>query len=206
LVPLVKGFSTEMSQWVSSIGVQVHGGMGFIEETGAAQFYRDSKILTIYEGTTAIQANDLLGRKTLRDGGRFAARLSAMIEETLGAMAHEDHEDLLVMSTQLRQSKGHFDQAVQFMLSQGLDAPNRVYAGSVPYLILTSSVVVAWLFAKSMLVCREQMTLHPEDRFYFAKLKTARFFAEHILPQTQTTLQSIVQGWASVNALSLEDF
>jgi 3-(methylthio)propanoyl-CoA dehydrogenase len=207
LVPLVKGFSTEMSQWVSSIGVQVHGGMGFIEETGAAQFYRDAKILTIYEGTTAIQANDLLGRKTIRDGGRFAARLSAMMGETLREMTlHQEDEDLKAMSSQLSASKAHFDQAVEFMLLEGQHAPNSVYAGSVPFLTLTSLVVVAWLFAKSMMVSRELMALHPDERFYLTKLKTARFFADHILPQTQVALQSIVHGSSSVNAFSVEDF
>jgi len=81
-VPLVKGYSTEMSLEVTSLGVQVHGGMGFIEETGAAQYYRDAKILTIYEGTTAIQANDLVGRKTARDGGQTAKGIAAQIETT----------------------------------------------------------------------------------------------------------------------------
>jgi alkylation response protein AidB-like acyl-CoA dehydrogenase len=82
MVPLVKGYSTEMSLEVTSLGVQVHGGMGFIEETGAAQYYRDAKILTIYEGTTAIQANDLVGRKTARDGGQTAKAICEQIEAT----------------------------------------------------------------------------------------------------------------------------
>jgi alkylation response protein AidB-like acyl-CoA dehydrogenase len=87
MVPLVKGYSTEMSLEVTSLGVQVHGGMGFIEETGAAQYYRDAKILTIYEGTTAIQANDLVGRKTARDGGQTAKAIAVQIEETEGELA-----------------------------------------------------------------------------------------------------------------------
>ncbi len=206
LVPLVKGFSTEMSQWVSSMGVQVHGGMGFIEETGAAQFYRDAKILTIYEGTTAIQANDLLGRKTLRDGGAFAARLSSMIEQTLLDLAPETDEDLQVMKVQLGKSKAHFDQSIAFILSHGQAEPNAVYAGSVPYLMLTSTVVVAWLFARSMMVSKAQIERHQDEPFYRAKIKTARFFAEHLLTQTHALVHSIVSGAQSVNALSLEDF
>ena len=87
MVPLVKGYSTEMSLEVTSLGVQVHGGMGFIEETGAAQYYRDAKILTIYEGTTAIQANDLVGRKTARDGGQTAKAVAAQIEKTEAELA-----------------------------------------------------------------------------------------------------------------------
>jgi len=206
LVPLVKGFSTEMSQWVSSMGVQVHGGMGFIEETGAAQFYRDAKILTIYEGTTAIQANDLLGRKTLRDGGAFAARLSSMIEQTLLDLAPETDEDLQVMKVELGKSKAHFDQSIAFILSHGQAEPNAVYAGSVPYLMLTSTVVVAWLFARSMMVSKAQIERHQDEPFYRAKIKTARFFAEHLLTQTHALVHSIVSGAQSVNALSLEDF
>jgi len=110
------------------------------------------------------------------------------------------------MSSQLSASKAHFDQAVEFMLLEGQHAPNSVYAGSVPFLTLTSIVVVAWLFAKSMMVSRELMALHPDERFYLTKLKTARFFADHILPQTQVALQSIVHGSSSVNAFSVEDF
>ncbi|MBD9668911.1 acyl-CoA dehydrogenase, partial [Variovorax sp. VRV01] len=90
MVPLVKGYSTEMSLEVTSLGVQVHGGMGFIEETGAAQYYRDAKILTIYEGTTAIQANDLVGRKTARDGGQTARAIAAQIEKTEAELAKSD--------------------------------------------------------------------------------------------------------------------
>ena len=90
MVPLVKGYSTEMSLEVTSLGVQVHGGMGFIEETGAAQYYRDAKILTIYEGTTAIQANDLVGRKTARDGGQTAKAIAAQIEKTEAELAKRD--------------------------------------------------------------------------------------------------------------------
>jgi len=206
LVPLVKGFSTEMSQWVSSMGVQVHGGMGFMEETGAAQYYRDAKILSIYEGTTAIQANDLLGRKTLRDGGQFAMCLSQMMQETLDVLEEQALEDLVVMHVQLKRAKSHFDQCVKFMVEHAQTDPNGAYAGSVPYLMLASLVVVGWLFAKSMLVSQTHIEQKADERFYLAKMKTARFFAEHILTQTQSLLQGILSGSKSVIALELEDF
>ena len=206
LVPLVKGFSTEMSQWVCSMGVQVHGGMGFMEETGAAQYYRDAKILTIYEGTTAIQANDLLGRKTVRDGGQIAARLAQMIDETLALLALQDHEDLALMHEKLKVAKSHFEQSALFMVRHAQTDPNGAYAGSVPYLMLTSMVVVAWLFAKSMLVSHARIALHDDERFYRAKIKTGRFFAEHVLTQTESLLHSILKGSGSVNSLELEDF
>ena len=205
-MPLVKGFSTEMSQWVCSMGVQVHGGMGFMEETGAAQYYRDAKILTIYEGTTAIQANDLLGRKTVRDGGQIAARLAQMIDETLALLALQDHEDLALMHEKLKAAKSHFEQSALFMVRHAQTDPNGVYAGSVPYLMLTSMVVVAWLFAKSMLVSHARIALNDDERFYRAKIKTGRFFAEHVLTQTESLLERILKGSGSVNALELEDF
>ena len=162
--------------------------------------------MTIYEGTTAIQANDLLGRKTLRDGGQFARRLSDIIEETLQELGLQSNEDLQVMHAQLTLSKAHFEQAVRFMLEHAKDAPNVVYAGSVPYLMLTSMVVVGWLYAKSMLVSRAQIERFDDVAFYRAKIKTARFFAEHLLTQTGSALHSIVKGAQSVNALAVEDF
>ncbi len=106
MVPLVKGYSTEMSLEVTSLGVQVHGGMGFIEETGAAQYYRDARILPIYEGTTAIQANDLVGRKTVRDGGAFARGVAAQVEETEGALAANGSADALAVRAQLAAARG----------------------------------------------------------------------------------------------------
>ena len=103
MVPLVKGYSTEMSLEVTSLGVQVHGGMGFIEETGAAQYYRDARILTIYEGTTAIQANDLVGRKTARDGGAVARAIAGQIEATEGELQRSGSDAAKAM---LRQPEG----------------------------------------------------------------------------------------------------
>src|SRR5580700_6808202 len=101
LVPLFKGYATQMSQDVASLGIQVHGGMGFIEETGAAQYYRDARILTIYEGTTAIQANDLVGRKTARDGGAIAKTLLAEVHATAQQLAASQQADLKAIAIQL---------------------------------------------------------------------------------------------------------
>src|SRR5204862_595737 len=111
LVPIVKGWSTEMSENVARDGVQVHGGMGFIEETGAAQHYRDAKILTIYEGTTAIQANDLVGRKTARDGGQTASAVAARIADTERALAGRDSAACRSTLQRLRAGREAFEAA-----------------------------------------------------------------------------------------------
>ncbi len=149
LVPLVKGLSTEMSLEVASLGVQVHGGMGFIEETGAAQYLRDAKILTIYEGTTAIQANDLVGRKTARDGGRTAHAIAAQIEATEGALAARGSEACRTMARRLGAARRAFTDAVDFVAGQTKASPNAVFAGSVPYLMLAGTVVAGWQMARA---------------------------------------------------------
>src|SRR5690606_33464041 len=115
LVPLVKGYSTEMGIEVASLGVQVHGGMGFIEETGAAQHYRDARILTIYEGTTAIQANDLVGRKTARDGGQGAQTVAAQIEQTEQALQASSTPAALAVLQHLAAARQAFEVVVAFI-------------------------------------------------------------------------------------------
>jgi 3-(methylthio)propanoyl-CoA dehydrogenase len=187
MVPLVKGYSTEMSLEVTSLGVQVHGGMGFIEETGAAQHYRDAKILTIYEGTTAIQANDLVGRKTARDGGAVARAICAQIEKTEGELA----------------AGSEAAKAVAKRLSAGRKA---LFAGSVPYLMLAGNVVAGWQLARSLLVAEELAKRGEDKAFMEAKVATARFYAEHILAKAPGVRDSIVEGGESAVAMPLEAF
>ncbi|MDH5540615.1 MAG: acyl-CoA dehydrogenase family protein, partial [Rhizobacter sp.] len=127
LVPLVKGYSTEMSIEVANLGVQVHGGMGFIEETGAAQYLRDARILTIYEGTTAIQANDLVGRKTARDGGRTAKALAAQIAATEGQLAGRKSAAAKAMHKRLKAGREAFEQVVDFVVAGSKANPNAVF-------------------------------------------------------------------------------
>src|SRR5919206_411123 len=128
MVPLVKGYSTEMSLEVTSLGVQVHGGMGFIEETGAAQYYRDAKILTIYEGTTAIQANDLVGRKTARDGGQTAKAIAARIEETERALAARPGATAQAVAKRLTAARQAFVDSVDYIARQTRANPNDAFA------------------------------------------------------------------------------
>ncbi len=205
LVPVVKGFSTECSLEVSSLGVQVHGGMGFIEQTGAAQFYRDARILTIYEGTTAIQANDLIGRKTLRDGGATAQRLSQSMKQTAAALrdraARADVSEcagLHLIADHLLRAVTHYDAVVCYVLEQTKENIRAVYAGSVPYLMLTGYVLSGWLMARAALACMDAETeafkagLSPD--FMKNKFATAVFYAGVILPRTQALADAIHQG------------
>jgi len=204
MVPLVKGYSTEMSLEVTSLGVQVHGGMGFIEETGAAQYYRDAKILTIYEGTTAIQANDLVGRKTARDGGTLARAVAGQIEVTEAALAKRDSAAARSVLKALRASREDFLAVVDFVAASAKGNPNAAYAGSVPYLMLAGNLVAGWQLARALLAAED--ALATDKNFMEAKITTARFYAEHILPRTSSLRAAIVDGAESVTALSLDAF
>ncbi|HSV60830.1 MAG TPA: acyl-CoA dehydrogenase [Variovorax sp.] len=206
MVPLVKGYSTEMSLDVASLGVQVHGGMGFIEETGAAQYLRDAKILTIYEGTTAIQANDLVGRKTVRDGGQVAKAIAAQIEKTEGQLAKADGDAARSMAKQLRAAREAFLTVVDFVAGQTKTSPNAVFAGSVPYLLAAGKLVGGWQLARSLLIAQQLVAKGEDVLFMQAKIATARFYAEHILNGVPAMAQSIVEGAQSVTALPVEAF
>jgi 3-(methylthio)propanoyl-CoA dehydrogenase len=206
MVPLVKGYSTEMSLEVTSLGVQVHGGMGFIEETGAAQYYRDAKILTIYEGTTAIQANDLIGRKTSRDGGQVAKAIAGQIEATEKALVKQGSADALAVAKRLKAAREAFVDVVDFVAGNTKASPNAVFAGSVPYLMLAGNVVAGWQMARSLLVAQEQIAKGVDVAFMQAKVTTARFYADHLLTKAPGLRDSIVEGADSVTALALDAF
>lgn len=204
MVPLVKGYSTEMSLEVTSLGVQVHGGMGFIEETGAAQYYRDAKILTIYEGTTAIQANDLVGRKTLRDGGQTAKGIAQQIETTEAELKRSGSADALAVLKHLSAARQAFVAVVDYLA--GEQNPNAVYAGSVPYLMLAGNLMAGWQLARSLLVAQAELARGEDAAFMQAKIATARFYAEHLLSKAPGVRDSIVDGGSSAVALALEAF
>ncbi|MDO5290933.1 MAG: acyl-CoA dehydrogenase C-terminal domain-containing protein [Pseudomonadota bacterium] len=205
MVPLVKGYSTEMSLEVTNLGVQVHGGMGFIEETGAAQYYRDAKILTIYEGTTAIQANDLVGRKTARDGGQTALSLAAQIAATEKELA-QGSDAAQAVARHLGAARGAFEDVVRFIAEQAKADPNAAYAGSVPYLMLAGNLVAGWQLARALQVAEKQIAAGQEVPFMQAKISTARFYAEHILTRASALREAIVGGAGSVMALPMEAF
>jgi 3-(methylthio)propanoyl-CoA dehydrogenase len=205
MVPLVKGYSTEMSLEVASLGVQVHGGMGFIEETGAAQHLRDARILTIYEGTTAIQANDFVGRKTARDGGQQALAIARRIEATEAALAGRDSAACRAMLKHLKAARLAFVDVVGFVAGATRASPNAVFAGSVPYLLLAGNLMAGWQMARALIVA-EDAKGGPHAAFMAAKVHTARFYAEHILTRVPGLRDSIVEGHAAVNDMALEAF
>ena len=206
LVPLVKGYSTEMSLEVTSLGVQVHGGMGFIEETGAAQYYRDAKILTIYEGTTAIQANDLVGRKTSRDGGQTPKAICAQIETTEAALMGSGSADALAVAKRLKAARLALLDVVNFVAGNTKASPNAVFAGSVPYLMLAGNVVAGWQLARALLVAQDMVAKGEDVAFANAKIVTARFYADHLLTKASGLRDSIVEGAESVTAMALDAF
>jgi len=207
MVPLVKGYSTEMSLEVTSLGVQVHGGMGFIEETGAAQYYRDAKILTIYEGTTAIQANDLVGRKTARDGGQTAKAIAKQIEHTEAALAKSGSAAASSTLKRLRAAREAFLQVVDFVAGNTKASPNAVFAGSVPYLMLAGNLMAGWQLARALVVAEQQLAQGGADTgFLQAKVATARFYAEHLLSKAPGVRDAIVEGGESVTALPVDAY
>jgi hypothetical protein len=178
MVPLVKGYSTEMSLEVTSLGVQVHGGMGFIEETGAAQYYRDAKILTIYEGTTAIQANDLVGRKTARDGGQTAKAIAARSRRPKPRCAPAAAPTPRPWPSACRpRARPCAGGGLHRRPGQG--RPNAVFAGSVPYLMLAGNLVAGWQMGRALLAAEDSCP--GRGRPSCRPRSPRRFYAEHIL-------------------------
>lgn len=207
LVPIVKGWSTEMSLEVTSTGVQVHGGMGFIEETGAAQHYRDAKILTIYEGTTAIQANDLVGRKTYRDAGAVAKQILAKVRETENELKVSSSSNLQAIHKHLSAGSTALEEVVTFVVNNFKTDIKGVFAGSVPYLKLAGIVLGGWQMARAAIVAERKIAAGEGDvNFLQAKITTARFFADHILSAAQGLQASIVSGAVGVLELPEDQF
>ncbi len=197
MVPLVKGFCTERAVEVASLGVQIHGGMGFIEETGAAQHYRDARILPIYEGTTAIQANDLLGRKVMRDGGETARRFAARIAQTEVQLARGD-ASAQAIGIGLTQARGAFEAALDWMLEHSRKDIDAAFAGSVPFLMLAGTLTAGWMLAKAALVAQTARAAGQDTPFMTQKIATALFFAQHILPECATEQTRILHGAQSL--------
>ncbi|NYT61385.1 acyl-CoA dehydrogenase [Alcaligenaceae bacterium] len=200
LVPIVKGFSTETSVEVASLGVQVHGGMGFIEETGAAQYYRDARILPIYEGTTAIQANDFVGRKVLRDGGAVVKALVVQMHATvaqlqdLAARGGPDSDGLALIARRLAAAITAYESATKFVLGNAKDSVRAVFLGSVPYLMLAGVVYAGWQLSRAALVCADKALAGQGSDFSTRKLATSIFYAAHILPRAESLSVAVCEG------------
>jgi alkylation response protein AidB-like acyl-CoA dehydrogenase len=207
MIPIVKGCSTEVAQEVTSLGVQVHGGMGFVEETGAAQYLRDARITTIYEGTTGIQANDLIGRKTARDGGTVARAVIAEIDAVAAKLAAAGDADLAAIGARLAAASAALVKALTWMVPTYGTDPRVAHAGAVPYMRLWGLVVGGWQMGRAALVAAAQRS---EGRgnaaFNGAKIVTARFYAECLLPQAEGLAEAVTAGGPSVLALADDAF
>ncbi|WP_374326016.1 acyl-CoA dehydrogenase C-terminal domain-containing protein [Azonexus sp.] len=206
LTPVVKGWSTEQGVELSSNALQVFGGVGFIEETGAAQYYRDSRITTIYEGTTAIQANDLVGRKLAREKVPGAG-MKAMLAE-INATADElaGNAGLANIAANLKNGAAALTAAADWILANYNDKPQAVHAGSVPFLKLTGIVAGGWLMAKSAGVAAARIAAGDSDPFYRAKLATAEYFATHQLPFAAAYAAEVMGGAEAVFGLAEDLF
>jgi acyl-CoA dehydrogenase len=204
LTPIVKGWCTEQCVEIASLGVQVHGGMGFVEETGAAQHLRDARITSIYEGTTGIQANDLIGRKLAAEKGVTAKAVIAEMQAFGDSLAEVDHPALNVIRRSLADGVAALTEASDWLLETYPRDPKAAAAGSVPYLKLWGIVAGGWQMARAALIAKRRLDEGSgEYDFYRAKLGTARFYAEHVLPLAQAHKHAIVHGAAS--ALALEE-
>ena len=201
LTPVVKGWSTEQGVELSSVGVQVFGGVGFIEETGACQYYRDSRITTIYEGTTGIQANDLIGRKLARETVPGAAMKALLAEMSATAAELAGDNVTASIAANLKNGIAALSSAADWLLANYGPNPQAAAAGAVPFLKLTGIVVGGWLMAKSAAIAAKRLAEGSSDDFYKAKLATATYFADHQLPQAGGLAAAITAGSASVFAL-----
>ncbi|HET9391049.1 MAG TPA: acyl-CoA dehydrogenase [Steroidobacteraceae bacterium] len=196
LIPIVKGWCTETGNLVAAIGVQVHGGMGFIEETGAAQYMRDARITTIYEGTTGIQSNDLIGRKIGRDRGAAMGALLADMARELKAGSTGDPADSATRKDVL-EAVDLLKAATDSILQALATRPEAAMAVSVPYLMLCGFVTGGWLMARASTVSVAALG-GPDRAFHEAKIRTARFYAEHIMPNALALSRVVCRGAQSV--------
>ncbi len=207
LTPVIKGWCTEQSVEIASLGIQIHGGMGFVEETGAAQYLRDARITPIYEGTTGIQANDLVGRKVALEKGLTARQLLTQMAAVERELAAASDADLVAIAGEFAPALASLVAATEWVLAiYGADV-RAASAGAVPYLKLWGVVAGGWQMARAALISHRHLEGGGVERdFYRTKLATARFYAEHILPQAQALERVICKGSASVLSLAAERF
>jgi alkylation response protein AidB-like acyl-CoA dehydrogenase len=202
LIPVVKGWSTESAIDIASLGVQVHGGMGYIEETGAAQHLRDARITAIYEGTTAIQANDLIGRKIAREKG---TTIMAVIADMRAAAAQLDG-DLAAIGSRQKAAIDALESAVSWLVANFSTDPKAAHAGAVPFLHLFGIVAGGWQMGRAAVIARGRIAAGESDPFWAAKLATTRFYADHFLTQVAGLAESVVTGAAGALEVADDSF
>ena len=204
LTPVVKAWCTELAQEITSLGVQVHGGMGYIEETGAAQHFRDARITPIYEGTNGIQAQDLVGRKIIRDGGKAIRELISEIRQTIAGLSDTDVNQTVIKRV-LGDATEKLAQATDWLLQTYRDDPDAPGSIALNFLMLMGYVCGGWQMARAAMVAA-QKSASSDDDFYRSKIVTARFYAEHYLPRTSGYFSTIRAGSESIMAMDEEQF
>jgi acyl-CoA dehydrogenase len=206
LTPVVKGWMTEVAQELTGIGVQIHGGTGFIEETGVAQYLRDAKILTIYEGTTGIQANDLVGRKVLADSGTGMKNLLQEMADFDASLASHGPE-LESIRKAVATGRKRLEEATNWLLGKAQDEPIIVGLAAFDYLMLAGTVIGAWQMGRAAeIACKKLEGTEGNANFYKAKIITARFYAEEILPRSAGYLEAATSASSSAMELPEEQF
>ena len=203
MIPIVKGWSTETANEIAGLGVQIHGGMGFIEEAGAAQYVRDARITTIYEGTTGIQAMDLVGRKIAREGGATAKAWIEELKRFDVELGRSGNPDIRSLRRQLAAGVQALADGVQFFVAQ--KDPHAAQAGAVPFLKLAGIVAGGWQLARSALIAERKMN-DGDASFLKAKIATARFYGDHVLVQAPALRETVLNGAAGVMALAEDQF
>lgn len=204
-IPIIKAWCTEMAQEATYLGVQVHGGMGFIEETGAAQYMRDARILTIYEGTTGIQALDLMGRKLMRDKGQGMSELIAELHAFEIELQAAD-ASLQVIGEHYSRGLATLEDTTGWVLEHATQDPHLLGAVGVNYLLLAGDVICGWLMARAALVAQQRLAGGEDDQFYRNKINTAVFFAEHMLPRSSARQVTVKAGATSVMSIDIDSF
>jgi acyl-CoA dehydrogenase len=207
MIPVVKGWCTETGIEIASLGIQVHGGMGYVEETGAAQHLRDARITTIYEGTTGIQANDLVGRKIARDGARALRAWLGELAELEAGLARAADPAAGALAAGLAEGRKAIERCVEFILGRVEKEPAAVYAGAVPFLRLVGIVAGGWQMGRAVLAAGRGLASGRGDaKFLGAKLSTARFYAEHVLAEAPALARVATSGADALMALDDDQF
>jgi len=201
MIPVVKGWSTETGNELAYLGVQVHGGMGFIEETGAAQFMRDARITTIYEGTTGIQANDLMGRKIAREGGATLKAVIGLMQQTRSELMKLAGAEFVAIAAALGRGIEALQRATDYIVTNYASDVRTVAVGAVPFLRLMGIVCGGWMMARAALVAQGKLAAGDNDPFFPAKIATAHFYADHVMVAAPGLAREVEQGGASALAL-----
>ena len=198
MIPVIKAWSSEFGQEITSVGVQVHGGMGFVEETGAAQYFRDVRITSIYEGTNGIQAADLITRKVGRDGGATMEAVQNEIRELADTLSAAEHSQLQALGSAINDALADHVAATQHVLANLVDNKYAAFAGAFDYLMQTGYLFGAWQLGRSALVAAEKLAGGEVNPFYDRKLGTAAFYGANILPRCAGHYGAIIGAASTV--------